>query len=85
LTGDIVSENVQVHRPRALFLDEPTSGLDAQNARRVVVALRNLARNGTTVVCTLHQPSSVIFALCDLCLLMVWRPLIHFCLKELTT
>jgi hypothetical protein len=44
--------------------------LDAANARRVVLALRDLSRTGCTVVCTLHQPSSVVFALTDRLLLL---------------
>lgn len=53
-----------VARPRVLILDEPLSGLDAYNAARVVDALRSLAHKGTgatTVILTLHQPSSEIF------------------------
>ncbi|CAO1622820.1 unnamed protein product [Parajaminaea phylloscopi] len=53
-----------VARPRILILDEPLSGLDAYNAVRVMGALRNLASKkagATTVVLTLHQPSSRMF------------------------
>lgn len=53
-----------VANPRVLILDEPLSGLDAYNALRVIEALRSLAHKGpgaTTVILTLHQPSSDIF------------------------
>ena len=43
-----------------LFLDEPTSGLDSQSAYSIVRFLRKLARAGQAIVCTIHQPSSVL-------------------------
>ncbi|CAG8596413.1 4749_t:CDS:10 [Funneliformis mosseae] len=55
-----------VTSPSILFLDEPTSGLDAYNAYNVVECLVTLARNyNRTVICTIHQPRSNIFALFD--------------------
>ncbi|KAF6155279.1 hypothetical protein GIB67_019805 [Kingdonia uniflora] len=51
--------------PRVLFLDEPTSGLDSAAAFFVIQTLRNLARNGRTVVSSIHQPSSEVFTLFD--------------------
>ncbi|CAG8724101.1 14882_t:CDS:2, partial [Acaulospora morrowiae] len=53
-----------VTSPSILFLDEPTSGLDAYNAYNVIECLVTLARNyNRTVVFTIHQPRSNIFAL----------------------
>ena len=60
-------------KPRLLFLDEPTSGLDSATAYSVVKLLKNLStatRFPTTVVTTLHQPQSKIFALFDNLILM---------------
>ncbi|KAF9113682.1 hypothetical protein BGX27_001045 [Mortierella sp. AM989] len=55
-----------VTSPSILFLDEPTSGLDAYNAFNVVECLVTLARTyHRTVVCTIHQPRSNIFAMFD--------------------
>ena len=55
-----------VTEPRTLFLDEPTSGLDSYTAFSVVSQLKRVAREtGATVVCTIHQPSSEIFAMFD--------------------
>lgn len=60
--------------PALLFLDEPTTGLDSFNALNVMSSLRQLASNGRTVVSTIHQPRSSIFALFDqLCLLSEGR------------
>ncbi|CAI9289472.1 unnamed protein product [Lactuca saligna] len=52
-------------RPRVLFLDEPTSGLDSASAFFVVHALKSMARDGRTVISSIHQPSSEVFALFD--------------------
>ncbi|KAI2628414.1 ABC-2 type transporter-domain-containing protein [Xylaria nigripes] len=51
-----------------LFLDEPTSGLDAQSAFSIVSFLRKLARAGQAIVCTIHQPSSVLIQQFDMVL-----------------
>ncbi|CAG8809795.1 15003_t:CDS:2, partial [Racocetra fulgida] len=60
-----------VTSPSILFLDEPTSGLDAYNAYNVVECLVTLAKDyRRTVVCTIHQPRSNIFALFDQLLLL---------------
>lgn len=44
-----------------LFLDEPTSGLDSQSSWAIVSFLRKLADSGQAVLCTVHQPSSILF------------------------
>ena len=48
---------------RMLFLDEPLSGLDSYAAYTLVVALKDLAKANVPVLCTVHQPSSEIFAM----------------------
>ncbi|KAL2054910.1 hypothetical protein ABVK25_004732 [Lepraria finkii] len=46
-------------KPGLLFLDEPTSGLDSQSAFSIVRFLKKLAAAGHGIVCTIHQPSSL--------------------------
>ncbi|KCV73165.1 hypothetical protein H696_00708 [Fonticula alba] len=67
-----VSIGVQlVGDPAVLFLDEPTTGLDSFTANTIVATLRALAqRHQKTIIFTVHQPRSDIFALLDKVLLM---------------
>ncbi|KAJ2807831.1 ATP-binding cassette transporter snq2 [Coemansia helicoidea] len=60
-----------VSRPKILFLDEPTSGLDAQASFKIVRFLRRLAAEGQTILCTIHQPSAMLFEQFDRLLLLV--------------
>ena len=43
-----------VHRPRIVFLDEPTTGLDIMSARGLRKLIRELKKNGVTVLLTTH-------------------------------
>lgn len=53
-----------------VFADEPTSGLDSFMALNVVEVLKQMASKGKTIVCTIHQPASEIYALFDRLLLL---------------
>ena len=53
-----------------MFCDEPTSGLDSYMAQNVVETLKAMANQGRTIVATIHQPSSQVFAMFDRVLLM---------------
>jgi ATP-binding cassette, subfamily G (WHITE), member 2, PDR len=44
-----------------LFLDEPTSGLDSQTSWAILDLCEKLTRNGQAVLCTIHQPSAMLF------------------------
>lgn len=44
-----------------LFLDEPTSGLDSQSSWAICSFLRKLADSGQAILCTVHQPSALLF------------------------
>lgn len=54
-----------VTNPGIILLDEPTTGLDSFSSLSVMMILNDLASKGHTIVCTLHQPRSSIFALID--------------------
>ncbi|RHY00003.1 hypothetical protein DYB25_000377 [Aphanomyces astaci] len=51
--------------PTILLLDEPTSGLDSASTFALVQYIAKLAKQNRTIVCTIHQPSSVVFNLFD--------------------
>lgn len=66
-------------RPSLLFLDEPTSGLDSASAYFVAQTLRNLGHDGkSTVISSIHQPSSEVFALFDDLFLLSGGQTIYF-------
>ncbi|KAM5517453.1 ABC transporter [Fusarium oxysporum f. sp. phaseoli] len=58
-------------RPQLLiFFDEPTSGLDSQTSWAICDLIEKLARSGQAVLCTIHQPSAMLFARFDRLLLL---------------
>lgn len=44
-----------MHNPGILFLDEPTVGVDVQSRYAIIGYLKELNRNGTTLIYTSHQ------------------------------
>ncbi|KAL9429162.1 hypothetical protein AB3S75_031049 [Citrus x aurantiifolia] len=54
-----------IHDPILLFLDEPTSGLDSTSAFMVVNVLQRIAKSGSIVIMSIHQPSYRILSLLD--------------------
>ena len=54
-----------VTRPNILFLDEPTSGLDSTAGSEVMLTVKRLVNNGTTIIATIHSPTATAFALFD--------------------
>jgi len=57
--------------PDIIFLDEPTSGLDAFQALNTIKMLTRLTKvRGRTVVLSIHQPRSSIYAMFDRLLLL---------------
>ncbi|TDZ30767.1 ZEB2-regulated ABC transporter 1 [Colletotrichum spinosum] len=58
-------------RPQLLvFLDEPTSGLDSQTSWAICDLIEKLAKSGQAVLCTIHQPSAMLFSRFDRLLLL---------------
>jgi ATP-binding cassette, subfamily G (WHITE), member 2, PDR len=53
-----------------LFLDEPTSGLDSQTSWSICDLMRKLVDHGQAVLCTIHQPSAMLFQRFDRLLLL---------------
>lgn len=56
--------------PPIMFCDEPTTGLDSFMAQNIVEVMMNLAKKGMTIISTIHQPSSEVFAMFNRVLLM---------------
>ncbi|KAL4716387.1 hypothetical protein ACJJTC_006749 [Scirpophaga incertulas] len=54
-----------VSEPSIMFLDEPTSGLDSSISKQLIFLLHLLARQGRTVVITIHQPSAALLRMVD--------------------
>ena len=54
-----------ITNPSLLILDEPTSGLDSFSSLRLLRLLRRIARQGKTVVASVHSPNSEGFLLFD--------------------
>ncbi|XP_028177899.1 ATP-binding cassette sub-family G member 1-like [Ostrinia furnacalis] len=54
-----------VSDPDVIFLDEPTSGLDSSISKQLVFLLHLLARQGRTVVVSMHQPSATLLQMVD--------------------
>ncbi|KAJ5399552.1 hypothetical protein N7465_010041 [Penicillium sp. CMV-2018d] len=51
-----------VARPQLLlFLDEPTSGLDSQTSWSILDLIETLTKHGQAILCTIHQPSAMLF------------------------
>ncbi|KAF3421562.1 hypothetical protein E2986_13333 [Frieseomelitta varia] len=63
--GSGIDDKVLSGDPKILFLDEPTTGQDSHSANCLIAQLKSFAAKGRTVLCTIHQPSSVIFSSFD--------------------
>ncbi|KAF8458765.1 ABC-2 type transporter-domain-containing protein [Kalaharituber pfeilii] len=62
-----------------LFLDEPTSGLDSTGALSIVRFLRKLAdESNLAILCTIHQPSAILFRNFDNILLLSQGKQVYF-------
>ena len=59
-----------VTHPQLVFLDEPTSGLDSHNALQLCQLLKKVSNAGSSILFTIHQPSSEIFTTLDRLILL---------------
>lgn len=63
--------NESLALPRIFLLDEPLTGLDSSRAVEVMQSLKKLAHDeGITVMLTIHQPSSALYACFDRLLML---------------
>ncbi len=53
-----------INKPKIIFLDEPTTGLDPQARRNLWDLIRNIRKQGTTVIITTHYMDEAEY-LCD--------------------
>ena len=60
----LVIARALIHNPRLLILDEPTTGLDPQVRHTIWNKLRELKRNGITILLTTHYMDEA-FQICD--------------------
>jgi len=68
-----------LRNPGVIFLDEPTTGLDSYQALSVMNTLKQLSSSGRTVICSVHQPRSAIYALLDdICVLTIGGRAVYF-------
>lgn len=63
--------------PSVIFADEPTTGLDAFQAEKVVETLQQLASDGHTVICSIHQPRGSVYAKFDDIVLLTEGALVY--------
>ena len=74
-----------IHNPPLLFLDEPTVGVDVHTRHAIINYLKELNKNGTTLIYTSHQLSEA-EDLCDkIALIDEGRILVHDTLDQLLT
>lgn len=59
-----------IREPSVLFVDEPTSGLSSMDSELVMLLLKEQTLKGRLVVVNIHQPSSDIYKLFDILLIM---------------
>lgn len=59
-TQRVLIARALVHRPRALLMDEPGAGLDMVSRRQLLESLRQIARQGTTLLLVTHHVEEIL-------------------------
>lgn len=54
-----------INDPKIIFLDECTTGLDSISSHQCIETLKKLVFKGHTVICTIHQPSTLMLEFFD--------------------
>lgn len=54
-----------LYNPKIIFLDEPTTNLDSVTSTQCVQLLKKLAKEDRTIICSIHQPSAIVFQMFD--------------------
>jgi ABC-type multidrug transport system ATPase subunit len=67
-----------ITNPSLLYVDEPTTGMDSFTAEKLVEILGRLAKKGRTIIATIHQPNSEIFAMFDQLMIIALGRTIYF-------
>jgi len=74
-----------VHKPKLVIMDEPTVGIDPQSRNHILESVKDIAKNGTTVIYTTHYMEEV-QAICDRISIMdMGRVITEGTLDELTS
>ena len=72
-----------IHAPRILFLDEPTVGVDVHTRKAIIHYLKELNKNGTTLIYTSHQLSEAEELCNKIALIDEGKILVHDTLEQL--
>jgi len=65
--------------PQVILLDEPTSGLDSTSAVALMNMLQDFAKqNGTTIITSIHQPSSAVFRSFDKLIMLAEGHVVYY-------
>ena len=67
-----------ITNPSLLYVDEPTTGMDTFTAGKLVELMGKLAKRGRTIIATIHQPNSEIFAMFDQLMILSLGRIIYF-------
>lgn len=67
----------KIRSDRSFFNFSTTGGLDSFTAENVIESLHVLAGAGRTIICTIHQPNSIIYQKFDRLILLAKGRLVY--------